>query len=67
MIRVPHGRLAPGTLLALIEEFVSRDGTNLDPNESKAAQVRLQLESGRVVIVYDEAAETCNIVRAEDA
>jgi uncharacterized protein YheU (UPF0270 family) len=66
MIRVPHTRLAPETLEALIEEFVTRDGTDTEASDVKVAQVRRQLESGKIVIAYDEEAETCNIVRVED-
>jgi uncharacterized protein YheU (UPF0270 family) len=55
-------RLSEDVLDALIEEFVSRDGTDLADAPSKIAQVRTQLRRGQIVIVYDEESETTNIV-----
>jgi uncharacterized protein YheU (UPF0270 family) len=55
-------RLSDDVLDALIEEFVSRDGTDLADAPSKIAQVRTQLRRGQIVIVYDEESETTNIV-----
>jgi uncharacterized protein YheU (UPF0270 family) len=55
-------RLSDDVLDALIEEFVSRDGTDLADAQSKIAQVRTQLRRGLIVIVYDEESETTNIV-----
>jgi uncharacterized protein YheU (UPF0270 family) len=55
-------RLSDDVLDALIEEFVSRDGTDLADAQSKIAQVRSQLRTGAVIIVYDEESETTNIV-----
>jgi uncharacterized protein YheU (UPF0270 family) len=55
-------QLSADVLDALIEEFVSRDGTELAEARTKIAQVREQLQSGAVVIVYDEEAESANIV-----
>jgi uncharacterized protein YheU (UPF0270 family) len=62
MLQIPMEKLSPDVLDALIEEFVSRDGTDLSEAHAKIAQVRKQLQSGAVVIVYDEAAESANIV-----
>jgi uncharacterized protein len=62
MIKIPLDELSADALEALIEEFVSRDGTDLAEAGAKIAQVRGQLRSGTVVIVYDEATESANIV-----
>ncbi|MDB5323539.1 MAG: hypothetical protein JWN40_5170 [Phycisphaerales bacterium] len=62
MIKIPFEELSAEVLEALIEEFVSRDGTDLAEAGAKIAQVRAQLRSGAVVIVYDEASESANIV-----
>jgi uncharacterized protein YheU (UPF0270 family) len=62
MIKIPIDELSPDALEALIEEFVSRDGTDLAEAGAKVAQVRGQLLSGAVIIVYDEASESANIV-----
>ena len=62
MIKIPVDELSADALEALIEEFVSRDGTDLAEAGAKIAQVRGQLRSGAVMIVYDEASESANIV-----
>ena len=66
---VPYDRLSPEALRNLIEEFVSREGTDTGyikgSLEESVAQVKLQLVKKRVFIVYDEKTETCNIVSAE--
>jgi len=67
---VPASALQPQTLEALIEEFVTRDGTDYGISEvstaTKVAQVRRRLERGEAVIVWDEEGESCQIVARED-
>jgi uncharacterized protein YheU (UPF0270 family) len=62
MLQVPPDRLSSNVLDALIEEFVTRHGTNLSDAAAKAAQVRAQLKAGHVIIVYDEKTDSTNIV-----
>lgn len=66
---IPHQQLAPETLDALIEEFVTREGTEYGeqdvPLTTKVSQVRDQLERGTVVIVFDPAIETTSLVSAD--
>ena len=63
---VPHDQLRPETLLALIEEFVTRDGAVQGHIETpvleQIAAVRRQLDEGTVQIVFDEESETCTIL-----
>jgi uncharacterized protein len=70
LIVVPPERLSPETLSALIEEFVTRSGTDYGRREAilseKCAAVRTQLTSGRVQITYDPVTQTCTIVPAEE-
>jgi uncharacterized protein YheU (UPF0270 family) len=67
---VPWQELSPEALQGLIEEFVTRDGTDTGyARKSLAAdvsRVKRQLAQGRAVIVYDEALKTCNIVSCRD-
>lgn len=69
-IEIPFGLLSDDALRGLIEEFVSREGTDYGQRDhtldEKAASVRRQLEDGRAVIVYDPATENCNIVLKEN-
>ena len=65
-IIIPHDRLSQTALQGLIEEFVTRDGTDTGYTdgslEENVEMVIRQLKRGDVVIVYDEATETANIV-----
>jgi len=64
-VEIPSDSLAPGTLRALIEEFVSRDGTDYGEQESslekKVADVHRQLERGEAQILFDPGTETTGI------
>ena len=63
---IPHQRLDRETLLALIEEFVTRDGAlhghDETPIERKVASVLDHLKAGRALIVFDEQSESTSIV-----
>jgi uncharacterized protein len=54
---VPPEALSPSALQSLLEEFVSREGTDYGAREyslsEKVASVQRQLERGEVVIVFD--------------
>jgi uncharacterized protein YheU (UPF0270 family) len=58
--------LSAEALRGLIEEFVTRDGTDYGAVErsveEKIAQVTAQLESGDARLVFDPETETANIV-----
>lgn len=66
---IPHTQLAPETLQALIEEFVTREGTEYGEEdvslEEKVAQIKQQLERKAIFIVYSELHETCNLMTKE--
>ena len=68
---IPHQELSPDALQALVEEFVTRSGTDYGSSEAslaeKVAQVLRQLENGEAVIVFDPAMEACNITTAAQA
>jgi uncharacterized protein YheU (UPF0270 family) len=68
-IILPHGRLSQTALHGLIEEFVTRDGTDTGYTdgslEKNVEMIIRQLKRGDVFIVYDEATETANIVPKE--
>lgn len=69
-IEIPFDLLTADALKGLIEEFVSREGTDYGQGEftleAKAASVKRQLEAGVAVIVYDPADESCNIVLKDE-
>lgn len=67
---IPHTELAPETLQAVIEEFITREGTDYGEQElsldEKVAQIKDQLERKQVFIVYSELHENCDI-RSKEA
>lgn len=68
---IPPAQLSQETLENLVQEFVTRDGTDYGVEEvavtTKVQQVIKQLQCGQAVIVYDSQSDTCTIVPAQDA
>ena len=62
---IPHTALAEDTLRNLVEEFVTREGTDYGLHHyslaDKVAKVMQQLTDGRAVILYDPEHLTCHI------
>ena len=67
-VELPPDALSPEALRDLVEEFVTRDGTDYGAVErgveEKVAQVTAQLRSGEARLVFDPETETANIVLA---
>ncbi len=65
-VEVDLGQLSAEALDGLIEEFVSRDGTDYGRSElsleEKKADVVRQLERGEVCIVFDTEMQSANLV-----
>jgi uncharacterized protein len=63
---VPWDQLSPDALRGVLEEFVTREGTEYGdddvPLETKIAAVQRQLESGEVLVVFDAATQSANLV-----
>ena len=63
---IPYQDIGADTLTQLIEHFVLQEGTEYGEFDislaEKVLQVREQLASGKVVIVYSELHESVNIV-----
>jgi len=63
---IPYEKLSRTGLQGLIEEFVTRDGTDSGYTktslEENVEMVKSQLKRGDAFIVYDEATRTTNIV-----
>ncbi len=66
---IPHERLSPEALNGLIEEFVTRPGTDTGYTKNTLEQnvdmVKRQLKRGDVFVVFDEVIQTANIVPKE--
>ena len=69
MLVIPHRQLSGEALDGLIEEFVTRDGTDSGYTRGSlpenVAMVRRQLDAGQALIVFDNRTQTCNIVPAD--
>lgn len=69
-LKIPYDQLSTEALQGVIEEFVTREGTDYGEIEvsleTKTSQVLSQLKSGKAVIVFDQESETCNILRSSD-
>jgi uncharacterized protein YheU (UPF0270 family) len=64
-MRIPYTELAPATLRTVVQEFVTRDGTDHSSVERRVESVLRQLNAGRVELHFNEQTETCNIVTVE--
>ena len=65
-MRIPHTNLSPATLRTVVQEFVTRDGTDNSSVERRIENVLRQLEAGRVELHFDDQTDTCNIVTVDD-
>ncbi len=68
--KIPVNKLSAEALQGVIEEFISRDGTDYGevevPAETKIRQVKGKLEHGSAVLIFDDETETTNIFLADD-
>jgi uncharacterized protein YheU (UPF0270 family) len=66
---IPLDQLPHETLIAIIEGFILREGTEYGAEdvskEAKISQVKKQLEQGSAVLVYSELHESINILPSE--
>ena len=69
VITIPVERLSDDLLQAVIEEFITREGTDYGHQdfslEQKVAQVKKQIAAGRVQIVFDPQTESCTLLSTE--
>ena len=61
-MRIPYNQLSPTALRAVVEEFVTRDGTDHSLVEQRIADVIRQLDAGSVELQFNAKTGTCNIL-----
>ena len=68
--RVPYQQLSEAALEGVVDEYVTREGTEYGaedhPLEEKRAAVRRQLERGEAAIVFDAESESVSLVLTRD-
>ncbi len=64
-MEIPWQKLSDDALTAIIEEFVTREGTEYGARErslaQKVAEVRAQLQSGKLGLSHDSSSGTCQL------
>jgi uncharacterized protein YheU (UPF0270 family) len=64
-MNIPFQELAVETLTAIIEEFISREGTDYGAHETnlekKVQQVMNQLQRGEIVVTFDQESQSCDL------
>ena len=67
---IPVNRLSPEALQGVIEEFISREGTDYGEREvspeTSFRQVKQKLQKGLAVLIFDDETETTNIFAADN-
>ncbi|MCK9196118.1 MAG: YheU family protein [Syntrophales bacterium] len=68
--KITVNKLSSEALRGVIEEFISRDGTDYGEKEvsteTNYSYVKSKLQKGLAVLVFDDEAETTNILLADD-
>jgi uncharacterized protein YheU (UPF0270 family) len=68
--RIPIKKLSKRALKGVIDEFISRDGTDYGEIEVSPATmfetVKSKLENGSAILIFDDDTETTNILLAND-
>ena len=68
---ITYTELSEQALRTLIEDFVTRDGTDYGQEEisaqEKSERLLALLEAGEVLISYNEETETCGLLAREDS
>jgi uncharacterized protein YheU (UPF0270 family) len=67
---IPPGSLSAEALQGVLEEFISRDGTDYGEQElsleAKVNRLRPQVLRGEVLIVFDEVSEGITLMTREE-
>ena len=66
LVVIPYEQLSDSALEGILEEFITREGTNYGFYEytvkEQLVKARLMLEEGKVSIVFDAVLERCHII-----
>jgi uncharacterized protein len=66
LVVIPFEQISPAALDGILEEFITREGTNYGFYEysvtEQLAKAKLMLVQGKVSIVFDAVLERCHII-----
>ena len=66
---IPYTELSDEALAGIIQEFILREGTDYGQQdysfEDKIAQVKAQLQAGKIRVTFDSDSETCNLEKVD--
>lgn len=69
-VELDPSQLSPGALRGLVEEYVTREGTDYGHGdwslEEKVAQVLRQIDAGEAKIVFDLETESASVVTSPE-
>jgi uncharacterized protein YheU (UPF0270 family) len=69
-IDIPYQQIPEETLTRMLEEFVTREGTNYGEQEftleELVEQLKCQVKTKKAVIQYDDESQTCQIILKEN-
>ena len=66
---IPVNKLSSHALKGVVEEFISRKGTDygaIEASETSFMHVKSKLKDGSAVLIFDDETETTNIFLADD-
>lgn len=67
---IPPGSIAPDTLRAIVEEYITREGTDYGEQEmtldEKVETLMPQVRNQEVLVVFDDELQTVNLVHKND-
>jgi uncharacterized protein YheU (UPF0270 family) len=70
MVEIPYTQLDPATLRNVVDDLVTRDGTDYGAEErtreQKASALMRQLENGQAKLVFDPDTETIGLMTATE-
>lgn len=65
-IEISPSQLSPQALAGIIENFILREGTDYGsvevPYEKKVQQIRRQIDTGKIRIIFDQFSETVSLL-----
>lgn len=71
MIIIPHNEFDPDVLQAVLEEYISREGTDYGlyeyTLEQKLEQLLKQIKQGNAFVCFDEETQSCTILNKDQA